>query len=155
MSIQANNDYRIAAEAAYKQLAEMNAHVSRLQGEYGRWLINTLWLFHSGAIAGLLFKAGSSGPLPDPTSLVWFVAGMVLAFGAGFAAWCNFTFVTCQLQRWANHQMLTDPACWPKGGPDWKIPFSMWVAIGFGVLSLFCLVGGTYGIFRSWPVALQ
>lgn len=139
------------AEAAYQLHVELMKSARSAQIEYGRWLINTLWLMHSGAIVGLLFKA-HAGDHPPPYSgaLFWFVAGIVSAFAAAFAAWWNFTFAAALFQRWTNIGMPHDPQYQSAEmlGPRFQV--TMWVAIVGGIMSLVFLVVGSVAIWLSW-----
>jgi hypothetical protein len=144
-------DYKQQASLIYDRMIESLRFCATAQADYGKWLINTLWLMHSGAIVGLLFRSG--GGRPDYLgSLWWFVFGIAFAFAAGFAAWWNFTFAVQQYEKWANPGVLSDPANWPKLDltMSLKIRLSMWVAIGFGVLSLACLIGGATFVYCNW-----
>jgi hypothetical protein len=67
---------------------------SDAQVQYGRWIINTLWLMHSGAIAGLATKWDAHETLPFKSSFVCFGLGILLAFAAAIFSWFNFTFAT-------------------------------------------------------------
>lgn len=62
------------------------------QTQHSKWLINTLYLLHSGAIVGLLSKTPFE-KLPQLTiPLWWFASGLSLAFLAGFATWTNYRY---------------------------------------------------------------
>ncbi|WP_271588837.1 hypothetical protein [Bradyrhizobium sp. CCBAU 53415] len=99
--------YKRQAEAAYQLGFELLKTSQATQIEYGRWLVNTLWLMHSGAIVGLLFKAHVA------TTICGRVIGIVSAFVAAFVAWWNFTFPAVLFQSWADVRMLSDPKYWP------------------------------------------
>lgn len=143
--------YSKQAEAAYQLSFELLKSARSAQIEYGRWLVNTLWLMHSGAIVGLLFKA-HAGEHPPPYSgaLFWFVAGIVSAFVAAFAAWWNFTFAAVLFQTWTDVRMLSDSNYWPQPAKGKAMKATMWIAIAGGVGSLFCLVVGSVAVWRSW-----
>lgn len=105
--------YNRQAEAAYQIGFELLKSARAAQIEYGRWLVNTLWLMHSGAIVGLVFKAhGGEHPPSYSGALFWFVAGIVSAFIAAFAAWWNFTFAAVLFHSWADvtHRLVIDTA---------------------------------------------
>jgi hypothetical protein len=112
--------------------------------DYGKWFISTLLLMHSGALAGLLFKA-SVGIQSPRDSLWWFVAGIAFAFAAGFASWCNFSHK--QFDRWAHPRMSEGSLMWPK---DPRVTFTAWVAITFGLASAACLLGGAAAVYWTW-----
>ncbi len=147
----ASEAYKKQAETAYQQNFELLKSARSAQIEYGRWLINTLWLMHSGAIVGLLFKAHSGEHPPAYASaLFWFVVGIVAAFAAGFAAWWNFTFAAVLFQSWADVRMLNDPKYWPVQKSGKGMIVTMWIAILGGLASVGCLVVGSIAVWRSW-----
>jgi hypothetical protein len=143
--------YGKQAEASYQLFLELLRSARSAQIEYGRWLINTLWLMHSGAIVGLLFKAHvGEHPPPYSGALFWFVAGIVWAFVAAFAAWWNFTFAAILFQRWVNvwiHHESPDRSIEKPGKGMWV---TMWISIVGGIASLGCLVIGSVAVWRSW-----
>ena len=146
-----NDPYRRSAEVVFHDLKEGQRVARTAQAEYGKWLINTLWLMHSGSIVGLLFKAhAGQSPPPYFSALWWFVAGIVLAFGAGFSAWWNFTFAAAQYEKWADHRMLNDQKYWPKETGSSRSSITLWIAVAFGVLSVGCLLGGAWAVSSSW-----
>jgi hypothetical protein len=146
-----NSDYRRSAEVVFVQLRQMQEFSLRMMGEYGRWLISSLLFLHVAALGGLLFKAGGTAPPPYLHALWWFVAGIVLAFSAGFSAWWNFSYAAEQYHRWADHRMLTDRNYWPSGEDNSGIiTFTKRVALGAGVLSILCLVGGAIHVSCTW-----
>lgn len=49
--------YKRQAEAAYQLSSELLKSARAAQIEYGRWLVNTLWLMPPGTLVGLPFKA--------------------------------------------------------------------------------------------------
>jgi len=146
------DDYKQQSTLVYNRMVESIRFCATAQSEYGKWLVNTLWLMHSGALVGLLFR--SPGGRPEYLgSLWWFVIGIALAFGAGFAAWWNFTFATDLYSKWAKVSMLTNPADQPTEDPvqSLKIKITMWIAVVAGVLSLCCLLGGAAAVYCNWP----
>lgn len=147
------DDYAKHSEAVYKDLKEGERLAKASQVEYGKWLVNTLWLMHSGSIVGLLFRTpiGAGAP-PYLGALWWFVAGIVFAFGAGFAAWWNFTFAANTYSTWADYRMLTSPEHWPKAAQPRALQVTMWIAIACGVASVACLLGGAGTVWATWKV---
>ena len=75
--------YRQSAEVVYRELKEYAEFARKLQSEYGKWLITTLYLVHAGAIAGLLFKHSAVAALPYLAALWLFVAGLVFCADGG------------------------------------------------------------------------
>lgn len=144
-----SDTYKEHAKEIYERMVEASRFSAEKQADYGKWLVNTLWLMHSGAIAGLLFKASATSPPPFLGALWWFVSGIALAFAAGFAAWWNFTFAYKQYERWADPSMLNDASKWPKD-TDPRITATMWVAVTCGVISVFCLLAGAAAVYCSW-----
>lgn len=65
------------AEAAYQLSSELLKSARAAQIEYGRGLVNTLWLMQAGTLVGLPFKA-HAGEHPHPTlehcSGLWLVS---------------------------------------------------------------------------------
>lgn len=143
------DDYKKQAEVAYQSYFELMKSARSAQVEYGRWLINTLWLMHSGAIVGLLAHAGQHPPTYSG-ALFWFVAGIVWAFVAAFAAWWNFTFAAVLFQSWADVRMLHNARHWPSKKPGTGMLVTMWIALGGGIASIGCLVAGSIAVWRSW-----
>ena len=143
--------YAKQAEAAYQLSFELLKSARAAQIEYGRWLVNTLWLMHSGAIVGLLFKAHAGEHPPSYSgALFWFVGGIVSAFVAAFAAWWNFTFAAVLFHRWTDVRMLSDPQYWPQPDKGKAMKATMWIAIAGGIGSLVSLVVGSIAVWRSW-----
>ncbi len=107
---------------------------------------------HGSAIAGLAFRASSNGVAPPYlAATIWFLSGMVLALGSGFAAWWNFSFAANQYNDWAKPNMVFDRNHWP-GPPKHhrKITSSLWAAIICGNLSIICLLAGAIHVFLVW-----
>lgn len=150
---ESESSYERQAEVVFNDLKETQRSARASQIEYGKWLVNTLWLMHSGSIVGLLFKAHVGGtPPPYLGAIWWFVAGIVFAFGAGFSAWWNFTFSTLYFHKLADYRMLSAREFWPKPERSRHMLATMWVAIACGVLSLVCLLGGTWAVWHSWKM---
>jgi len=110
------------------------------QIEYGRWIVNTLWLMHSGAIAGLLTKWDGRGAFPHRLSLVCFALGIVFAFGTAAAAWLNFSVSEDHFKR------LTDAGeKWRELSLDTHSKWMRWTtyfAIASVASSIVCLIVG-------------
>jgi hypothetical protein len=110
------------------------------QVDYGRWIVNTLWLMHSGAIAGLLTKWDGHSPVPYPTAITFFVAGIVLAFLTASFAWLNFTVSEAWFKSWtyAGDKWSFKPVDKHSRWLKWTT-FTCVVAVG---CSIACLIGG-------------
>ena len=148
---QEDANYRRVAELEFHRLLELHEFSLKMMGDYGRWLISSLLFLHGAAIGGLLFKSGFNGAPPYLNSLWWFVAGIVLAMGAGFAAWLNFSKAAEIYHRWADHRMLTNRAFWPTDNSGSKVvSWTKRIAILCGIVSVGCLVGGAASVVASW-----
>lgn len=117
------------------------------QIEYGRWIVNTLWLMHSGAIAGLLSKWDGKTAPSQSTAIGFFVAGIVLAFATAALAWLNFTVADAWFRKWTfagdnwAEQDVKTLSIW--------LQRSMYAAVACVGFSLFCLVIGVVCVLRS------
>lgn len=139
------------AELTYQSILELRKSSYASQAEYGRWMINTLWLMHSGAIVGLLFKAHvGEHPPAYAGSLFWFVVGIVFAFIAAFSAFWNFTFAAQLFHTWADARMLSSLEAWPKAVKMRRFATTLWISMAGGLFSLGCLVLGSYFVMQSW-----
>lgn len=148
-----SDDYKKVAEARYSLNIELLKSARAAQIEYGRWLTNTLWLMHSGAIVGLFSKIGTADHPPAYwSSVFWFVAGIVFAFMSAFSSWWNFTYSAKILENWADPKMLVDRGTWPQMAPALfkRVTITLYVAIGGGVASVGCLLGGSLTIWCLW-----
>lgn len=142
--------YKRAAELVYGHNAKMHEFCIKLQAEYGKWLVSSLFVLHGAAIGGLVFKAAQTSPPAYLLAVWWFVVGLVLALATGFSAWWNFTFLAERYYRWADYRMLTDREFWPKPEEGRGIDATLWVAVTTGVLSVACLLVGAASVACSW-----
>ncbi len=117
------------------------------QINYGRWIVNTLWLMHSGSIAGLLSKWDGTNPIPHKAAVACFVAGIVFAFATASIAWFNFTIAddifrrfTYAGEKWSSTDVSQQ---W-----DW-VKYTMYAAIVCVFLSIVCLIAGASFIIAS------
>lgn len=134
-------------EAVFDRFRDLEKAFISTQAEYGKWLINTLWLLHSGSIVGLLFKHAGANPPPYLNALWWFVIGIILAFGSGFATWLNFTVAANVFGR-----VLSDPERVLKVDTrdSCRIKLTLWLAVASGILSVACLVIGALAVWCTW-----
>lgn len=153
--------WRRSAEIVYPQLKEWEKSARELHTSYSKWLITTAYAIHAGAIAGLVFNAGGQLPAYLP-SVRWFVAGLLIALIAGFAAWINLSALEELYRQWANPNMLITPGkeTWPKEATelstDWPIKCSLdnWIkysllcSIGAGIVSWLCILFGAISVAR-------
>lgn len=142
--------YRQSAKVVYESLKRQSEFMRQMQAEYGKWIVSSILVLHSGAIGGLLYKfdliKGSAG------SLWWFVIGIALAIGTGFVAWLNFTFADESAHKMADHRMLNDPNYWPKEVPLLcGIKATLWGAVVLGWASVACLIGGAWSVWCHLP----
>lgn len=144
-----DDPYRASALVVFKHNSDMRDLCLKIQSEYGRWLVTSIFFMHGSAIAGLLFKNGAS-KLPYIDALCWFVAGLVLALATGFATWINFTLNANQYDKRADYRMLRDSQHWPKGSDPW-IDRMMFAAITLGILSVACLIAGAGHVWLAYP----
>ena len=148
---QEDANYRRVAELEFNRLLELHEFSLKMMGEYGRWLISSLLFLHGAAIGGLLFKSGFNQVPPYLNSRWWFVGGIVLAMGAGFAAWFNFSKAAEIYYLRADYRMLTDRTFWPKAATGASfVTTTKWIAIMCGVFSVVCLIGGAAYVAASW-----
>lgn len=116
---------------------------SKIQAEHSKWLINTLYLLHSGAIAGILARAPVNAVSTYSCAIGWFAVGLALAFFAGLATWFNYRcmIVSCSkilgdIRTGAFTGDITKYARWPKRTEI--------VALVLGLTSFACLIVGTW-----------
>jgi hypothetical protein len=145
-----DESYRKQAEIVYLSLKDMQKHATTMQAEYGKWMINTLYLLHGGAIAGLLAKAAPGVTPIYLSSLWWFVGGIVCSMCAALAAWWNFTFAARIYYQSADYRMLTDKAHWPKIPRSMATRATMILGMLAGLSSIACLVLGAYSVSQVW-----
>ncbi|MFZ5736057.1 MAG: hypothetical protein ACOY6K_04140 [Pseudomonadota bacterium] len=145
-----HQDYERAAEALLKKMLEMHGRAISAQIDYGKWLISSLLLMHSSAIAGLIFKAGNNGAPPYLYATGWFVFGILLALASGFSAWWNFTFAARQYDHWSNPNMLIDRTKWPSYQLAPGIASTLWTSVVCGIGSVFCIPAGATHVMLVW-----
>ncbi|TIO30413.1 hypothetical protein [Mesorhizobium sp.] len=137
-----------AAAIVYNDLKESQRATFQIAADYGRWLIASLLLVHSGALFGLFSLLNSFAN--QPTSLqmykapVWcFVAGLLLALASGFCAWINWSMHSFNYRSSARYDMLWDPEKWVDP-PHYVtgLDVTNWGSIVCGLLSALCVAGG-------------
>lgn len=143
--------YKELARLTYDGLLEMRRLSYAVQADYGKWLISSIFLMHGSAIAGLAFRASATGVPPYLFAILWFVFGMILALGAGFCAWLNFSAAASQYSDWAKPAMLFDQANWPtEAARAREIEATRWLSIVCGILSVLTLLGGAVHVLWTW-----
>jgi hypothetical protein len=123
----------------------------KTQAEHSKWLINTLYLLHSGAIAGIVSRV-STDKLPQFVgSLKWFVFGLALAFLAGLATWSNYEFFNFTyselIKRIRYGQWIAGDL--PKSAR--LVAWSSYIALALGLASFFCLIIGAFLTLAALP----
>lgn len=138
------------------QFYEKNVEFGRkTQAEHSKWLINTLYLLHSGAIAGILIRVPPERLSPFIQPLSWFIVGIALAFVTAFAAWLNyryFIFTYSELAARARESRSSDEP--PRSTKLVALTENLALLIFFG--SFACLLVGAFStlcILKSLPPA--
>jgi hypothetical protein len=114
----------------------------KAQSEHSKWLINTLYLLHSGSIAGLLYRVPANELGKFACSISWFIAGVAFAFLAGLGTWANY--------HWFNRaysdliQSIRRNEWQPGKRPRSAnlVALTQWVALAIGFVSFGCLILG-------------
>jgi|GEM_PF-4059278 len=116
----------------------------KTQAEHGKWLINTLYLLHSGAIVALLSKVPSDSIAILAAPLKWFISGIALAFLAGLATWTNYYWL---IKAYSEMISTIRSKRWRPGEFPSSVQFvsiTMWIALTVGLASFFCLLAGAW-----------
>lgn len=114
----------------------------KTQADHSKWLINTLYLLHSGAIAGVVSRMPIEKIPLFVNSVIWFVIGLALAFLAGLATWANYDIYiraySEMIKRIRRDQWKPDEL--PKIAKF--VSLSAWLALLLGLASFVCLAIG-------------
>ncbi|SJM34610.1 conserved membrane hypothetical protein [Mesorhizobium delmotii] len=137
-----------AAALVYHDLKTSQRATSQVAAEWGRWLIASLVLVHSGALFGMFSLLNSAAT--QPTTLqafkapVWcFVVGLLLALASGFFAWINWSMHSFNYASQARYNMLWDPEKWIGDRRYVRgLDITHWGSIGSGLLSALCIALG-------------
>lgn len=133
------DDYRVGAAELYRLNVERLKIVQVIQADYGKWLIATLALIHTGALyaiaTGELGKGIPGAYLPS-------LAGVILTLISGLFTWANFTLGIRLYENWTNPAMLSNVAYWPvsKGPLRFWIPATMAGALVTGIGAGACII---------------
>ena len=128
----------------------------KTQAEHSKWLINTLYLLHSGAIAGILSRMPLEKIPQFVGPLKWFASGLALAFLAGLATWSNYELFNLTYSQLIKRIRRSE---WVAGDLPKSAKFvswSAWIALAVGLASFGCLVIGafcTLSVLNSGPQA--
>ncbi|PZV35989.1 hypothetical protein [Mesorhizobium kowhaii] len=137
-----------AAAVVYRDLKDSQRATFQVAAEWGRWLIASLVLVHSGALFGMFSLLNNAAT--QPTTLqafkapVWcFVVGLLLAFASGFFAWINWSMHSFNYASQARYDMLWDSEKWVDP-PHYArgLDITNWGSIVSGLLSALCIAVG-------------
>ncbi|CAM5766293.1 hypothetical protein LMIY3S_01772 [Labrys miyagiensis] len=107
------DQYRFVAQEVYKNERENQKTAMQLQGDYGKWLLNTLLILNGGAVIGLA-QSSAFGKSALHEAGMWFVGGIVSALACGFVAWVNWSLLAHYYEDWADPHMTFDVERWPR-----------------------------------------
>lgn len=142
-----DTDYRIGAAELYRLNVDRLKIVQTIQADYGKWMIGTLSVIHSGALYaiadGKLGESVSGNYLPS-------LMGLLLTLASALFIWTNFSLAIRLFEAWTDPAMLSDDAHWPttSGRLKFWLPATMWLAVTTGVSSGLCIV---WAAFRLAP----
>lgn len=139
MPIQDSEDYRLLARETFQQSEHRFAVMFGVQADYGKWLIATLSLIHSGALYAL---ATSKVDHAQKDAFVPFLVGLLLALTCGLLTWINYNLQASTYMRWADPRMLANDDHWPRQPAAKGIDFTMWGGIIAGIASALCIAWG-------------
>ncbi len=114
----------------------------KAQAEHSKWLINTLYLLHSGSIAGIITRSPTDKLPLFVGSLSWFVGGVAFAFLAGLATWTNYFWFNRAYSDLIKSIRLLK---WQAGVLPSSVKFvswTQWLALSVGSVSFACLLIG-------------
>jgi len=144
-----------AAAIVYNDLKEFQRTSFSVFAEYGKWLISSLVLIHSGALFGLFSFLDTLASNPAALGAykfpIWcFVAGLFLALVCGFLAWINWGMHFANAQAEARADMLWDPDRWV-GKPIYvrSLDVTYIGSIVAGVASALCILFGAAMILHG------
>jgi hypothetical protein len=143
-----SDGYRRVATAVYEQVNESAVSAAKVAAEYGKWLLQSLLLLNAGAITGIAtYIANVSNQRSHLVPvLAWFIFGIILALGAGFAAWMNWQIHAEGYKTWADPGMIEDHRRFPKR--PWprekQLSPTHKVSVILGVLAAVMLLGGGF-----------
>ncbi|AZO75339.1 MULTISPECIES: hypothetical protein [unclassified Mesorhizobium] len=155
-------DRDAAALAVYTDLKESQRATFQIAAEWGRWLIGSLVLIHSGALFGMFSLLNSNGGganaqqstmnvLQEFRLPVWFfVAGLLLALSAGLFAWLNWSMHSANYMAQARYDMLWNSEKWVGDTQHHRgLDLTHAGSITSGLLSAACIVGGAATILNG------
>jgi hypothetical protein len=113
-----------------------------LAGAYARWLLSTLLLLNSGAIAGLFQKDLAAAHI---SSLVFFGLGVFAALASGIVGWFNLQFAASYFEM-SSRRALAGEADLPVPG---SLKATRIIAILSGITSIGFLAMGSLLVVLS------
>lgn len=129
----------------YERLMDHRKSALELQGHYGKWLVSSLLLIH-GATIGFISQSDRLSEKLMPGVFTVAVAGLIFALVCGFITWLNWG-LNFRVFDSVNPAMVLDDDYWPdlsKHPTNKWINASFWGSLGFGFLSVFCIILGAY-----------
>jgi hypothetical protein len=141
-------NYRASAELIYEHMRKMQQLCLSVMSDYGKWLVTSLLILHSGAIAALVYKNVPGSPLAGAV-VAPFAIGVVLSLITGFVSWVNFALNAEKFESWADHRMLTNDDFWPGDPRKLGTQLTMYGAILVGVASAACWVWGVVAVWYN------
>ena len=139
MGAREDQKYQMAATELYRLNVERLKIIQVTQADYGKWLMATLSLVHTGALYTIatehLGKGVADAYLPP-------LVGLLLTLISALLIWTNFTLAISLMEKWTDPAMLSDDAHWPKSERPYKfwIPATMALAVVTGIASGGCIV---------------
>ncbi|TKB12799.1 MAG: hypothetical protein E5V75_23975 [Mesorhizobium sp.] len=140
-----------ARRLQYHEFQETKRAAFQAQGEYGRWLIVSLLTIHGAAV---LLPAQNPELVKTvlKTTFPWNVVGVLLTLACGFVAWVNWTLLA-RLYDDVTPGMIVGTEHWPTFNRRtlcW-VTLTYWLAIGFGLVSVVCVVGAAWKAYATLP----
>jgi hypothetical protein len=131
--------YLMQAAELYRLNVERLKIVQTVQADYGKWLIATLSLIHTGALYAIASDHLGSN---IRNSFVPPLFGILLTLTSAFFAWVNFSLGVRLMESWTDPKMLSDDARWPKveGALKFWIPATMALSVGTGIAAGACII---------------
>lgn len=143
------------AAAVFHDLKETQRATFSVFADYGKWLISSLVLIHSGALFGLFSFldtiAQNPAALQNYKLPIWsFVVGLFLGLTSGFFAWVNWGMHSANAADQADMEMLWNPDKWV-GEKRFErgLDVTNVLAIAAGIASGVCILVGAAMILHG------
>lgn len=142
--------YQKQARAYFDLSTDMRQKCFDAQMQWGRWVLNSLLLMHSGSILAITQVEGKAATLLQAAG-IWFVCGIVAVLIAGTCAWINWSANFAVYNLRADPGVLVSRDRWIEedGKYDGVIDSTLFLSIAFGALSVFCLLVGAVEAYRA------